>query len=145
MELRTNTLSNANRKRRPETKDHVCGVCRQSFMRMTDLNSHKKSHKLSYMCKYCGKNFEKVTALDTHLLEKCLKIPSREHRKLNTGAAHQPVASSSGATSSASETKMPHSGIFRTPSKVHRCQTCGEQFKEFNSFHDHAATHDKAD
>lgn len=133
---------------------YVCGVCSKSFLLMSSLTKHKKTHKTgtssSKTCKHCDKSFAIASALDTHLREKCTKIPIAQRRKLINYGPSRPVASmpdnssSSSATShSGSARKMPHSGIYRTPSKILRCHTCGEQFKEFNSFTDHSATHDE--
>lgn len=134
---------------------YVCGVCSKVFLLMSNLTSHKRTHKpgtaSSIMCKYCDKKFAFASALDTHLREKCTKIPSAQRRILAAYVPQRPVSSmpnyrassSSSTPKSDSVRKMPHSGIFRTPSKVFRCHTCGQQFKDINSYTDHSDIHDE--
>lgn len=121
-----------------------------------------------FQCKHCDRKFSIAGALETHLQINCTKISAADRRKILSladsashriavpSAAVSPRSSSSelsgcssdesGATSAKRSnrrktvSKVPFSGIHRTPSKVIKCTKCREEFPNYIMLMTHQAS-----
>lgn len=134
-------------------------ACNVEFSTFPALQEHQKMHKApvpssSHNCKWCDKKFQVENALLSHHIDKCVKIPVNEKRKLL--ASHENKEKARRRTTlfamplpkkrrSTARRPAPDatnkSGVLITPKRALKCHVCQASVPDAISLANHVVAH----